>query len=362
MHHILLNPGPVNLSERVRNALMRPDLCHREPEFTELQGNIRNNLLKIYGLPEADWAATLLTGSGTAAVEAMLTSMVPDNGHVLIIKNGVYGERMQRMAETYHIPFTGLDYDWGSPVKIKELETALQQDNITHVAVVQHETTTGLLNNLAAIAEVCNEKNIPLLLDGVSSFGAESLEFRKWDIAACAATANKCLHAVPGVSFVIVNRQHIENGSITPRNVYLDLEKYLQQQDAGETPFTQAVQCFYALDEALRELQDDGGWPQRQKLYKQRMQIIREGMMTLGIVPFLEEDNSSCVLNAYHLPRKLTYEKLHDTLKTKGFIIYAGQGNLSKILFRISAMGAIKNDDLHRLIAEIKIILSSDSS
>ena len=340
---------------------MRPDLCHREPEFTGLQDNIRNNLLKIYGLPEAEWAAILLTGSGTAAVEAMLTSVVPDDGYILIIENGIYGERMRRMAETCHIPFMVLNYDWGSPVKIEELGKTLQQNNITHVAIVQHETTTGLLNNLAAIAEVCNEKNIPLLLDGVSSFGAETLEFGKWNIAACAATANKCLHAVPGVSFVIVNRQHIENGSITPRNVYLDLKKYLQQQDAGRTPFTQAVQCFYALDEALRELQDDGGWQQRQRLYKQRMKIIRRGMLALGIAPFLDEADCSCVLNAYHLPSKITYEKLHDSLKAKGFIIYAGQGDLSKILFRISAMGAITDDDLHRLITEIKIILSPDS-
>lgn len=362
MHHILLNPGPVNISERVRNALMRPDLCHREPEFTGLQDSIRSKLLKIYGLPETEWAAILLTGSGTAAVEAMLTSMIPDNGHVLIIENGVYGERMRRMAETGHIPFTSLNYDWGSQVKTRELGKVLQQNKITHVAVVQHETTTGLLNNLAAIADICNENNIPLLLDGVSSFGAETIDFRKWNIAACAATANKCLHAVPGVSFVIVNRRHIENSSITPRNVYLDLGKYLQQEDAGGTPFTQSVQCFYALDEALRELQDEGGWQQRQNFYRQRMKIIREGMTALGITPFLDEGDCSCVLNAYHLPRKITYEKLHDALKAKGFIIYAGQGDLSKILFRISAMGAITDDDLHRLIKDIKIILSPVSS
>lgn len=362
MHHLLLNPGPVNLSKRVRNALLRPDLCHREPEFSDLQNNIRYNLLKIYDLPHTDWAAVVLTGSGTAAVEAMITSVVPDDGHVLIVENGIYGERMRCMAETCHIPFTSLHYDWGSPVKIKELTNALQRKNITHVAIVHHETTTGRLNNLSAIADVCKVQNIPLLIDGVSSFGAETLKFREWNIAACAVTANKCLHAVPGVSFVIVNRQQIENERISPRNVYLDLNRYLQQQDDGGTPFTQAVQCFYALDEALRELQDDGGWQQRQMLYRQRMKIIRAGMSSLGIVPYLGEDDSSCVLNAYHLPRNLTYEKLHDTLKTKGFVIYAGQGDLSKILFRISAMGAITDDDLHRLISEIRIILLPDSS
>ena len=357
MQHILLNPGPVNLSERVRNALLRPDLCHREPEFTGLQDDIRNNLLKIYGLPDDEWAAVLLTGSGTAAVEAMITSMVPDDGNVLIIENGVYGERMQSMAQACHIPCTNLDCGWGSTVKPEELDRILQQNNTTHVAVVHHETTTGLLNNLAAIAEVCKDRKIPLLVDGVSSFGAETLDFSKWNIAACAATANKCLHAVPGAAFVIVDRKHIENRNTTPRNVYLNLKNYLQQQDAGGTPFTQSVQCFYALDEALKELKDEGGWQQRQKLYRQRMKIIREGMISLGVVPFLDEENCSCVLNAFQLPRNITYKNLHDILKEKGFVIYAGQGELAKTLFRISAMGAINDDDLHRLLTEFQKIL-----
>ena len=357
MQHLLLNPGPVNLSKRVRNALLRPDLCHREPEFADLQDNIRNNLVKIYELPATEWAAVLLTGSGTAAVEAMLTSMVPDDGHVLIVENGVYGERMRRMAEISLIPHTGLGFDWTAAIDTDQLGDVIDQNNITHVAIVHHETTTGRLNNLAAIAGVCNEKNIPLLIDGVSSFGAETLKFSEWNIAACAATANKCLHAVPGVSFVIVNRKQVKNRRITPRNVYLDLNNYLQQQDAGGTPFTQSVQCFYALDEALRELQDEGGWLHRQKQYRQHMKIIRDGMVALGIVPLLDENECSCVLNAYHLPRNMTYGKLHDALKAKGFIIYAGQGKLSKILFRISAMGAITDDDMYRLVTELKSIL-----
>jgi 2-aminoethylphosphonate-pyruvate transaminase len=357
MQHLLLNPGPVNISERVRKAMLRPDLCHRESEFTELQDNIRNNLLKIYNLPQTEWAAILLTGSGTAAVEAMLTSMVPDNGHVLIIENGVYGERMTRMAETCHIPHTTLHFEWGANIPLQELDRVLKQEQISHVAVIHHETTTGRLNNIAAIAEVCGARNISLLLDGVSSFGAETLNFNEWNIAACAATANKCLHAVPGTAFVIVNRKQIEKTDLTPRNVYLDLKTYLHQQDSGGTPFTQSVQCFYALEEALRELQDQGGWQYRQKQYQQHMKIIRDGMIALGVVPLLDVTESSCVLNAYHLPKKISYQTLHDKLKESGFVIYAGQGNLSRILFRVSAMGAITEDDMHRLVKEIRKII-----
>ncbi len=122
MSQILLNPGPVVLSERVRNAMLRPDLCHREVEFAELQNTIRYDLLKVYPLPEDEWAAILMTGSGTAAMESMLTGLVPDHGKVLIIENGVYGERLTRIAEIHHINHQTLHHEWDEAIDIKLLE------------------------------------------------------------------------------------------------------------------------------------------------------------------------------------------------------------------------------------------------
>lgn len=347
---ILLNPGPVNLSQRVRKALLRPDLCHREPEFIKLQNDIRANLLKVYNLPQKDWAAVLLTGSGTSAMEAMLTSMAPDNGHVLIIENGVYGERMTRMAEIHHIKHSKLHHAWDTAIDFDALEKIIHQNNFSHVAVIHHETTTGRLNNLQTIAKICSSKNIPLLVDGVSSFGAETIKFKEWNIAACAATANKCLHGAPGASFVVVNRKAIAQTSVSPRTLYLDLGKYLQQQDANGTPFTQSVQCFYALDEALKEFEVKGGWKQRQKQYRNHMKIIRDGLIRLGIQPLVDEKDCSCVLHAWHLPEGISYQKLHDALKKHGFVIYAGQGDLAKTMFRVSAMGAISKADMERFV------------
>lgn len=355
---ILLNPGPVNLTQRVRTALARPDLCHRETEFIELQNRIRRDLLAVYGLPEDKWAAILLTGSGTAAVEAMLTSMVPADGQVLIIENGVYGERMASMAEVHRIRYTRLHHDWNQAIDLEALEELVDRNDFSHVAVVHHETTSGRLNDLEAVAKICSARNISLLVDGVSSFGAEAIEFGDWNIAACAATANKCLHGVPGVCFVIVKRDAMENTTVAPRTLYLDLKKYLQQQDANGTPFTQSVQCFYALDEALQELRDEGGRHQRQTQYRQRMQIIRDAMTALGVEPLLKDRECSCVLHAYHLPDKLSYQQLHDELKQAGFIIYAGQGAFAKTMFRVSAMGAITEDDMHRFANALKKIIN----
>jgi 2-aminoethylphosphonate-pyruvate transaminase len=355
---ILLNPGPVNLSERVRQALLRPDLCHREAEFSELQQSIRAKLLEVYDLDPGRWAAVLLSGSGTAAVEAMLTTLVPPHGKVLIIENGVYGERLSRIAEIHHIDHQRLSYPWGEGIELAAVEAYLEhRGDLTHVAVIHHETTTGRLNRLADIGALCRRRHIDLLIDGVSSFGAEELDFRSWGIAACAATANKCLHGVPGVSLVMVRRDVLPAPSAPKRTLYLDLATYCRNQDEGSTPFTPAVQCFYALDEALEELRAQGGWQARHESYRELADRVREGFVSLRIQPLLRREDASVVLNAFHLPYGLSYEDFHDRLKEDGFVIYAGQGTLAKSIFRVSTMGAISRQEVERLIAVVNQIM-----
>lgn len=356
---ILLNPGPVTLSERVRRALLGPDLCHREPEFAQLQAAIRQRLLDVYALDPQRWAAVLLTGSGTAAVEAMLCSMVPRDGRLLVLENGVYGERMSRMAEVYGMDHLALSHSWGEELALDRLEPLLDRDPaITHVAMVHHETTTGRLNDLQAVAECCRPRGLQLLVDSVSSFGAEALDFHRWPIAACAATANKCLHGVPGTSFVVLDREQLAAAARPRRSVYLDLEAYCRAQDQGGTPFTQSVQTFYALDEALAEFHEAGGWEQRHHHYARLMEQVRQGLVELGIRPLLPDAASSVVLNAFRLPEALGYDRMHDGLKAAGFVIYAGQGDFARTLFRVSTMGAVGTTDIDRFLAAVGTILN----
>ncbi len=363
---ILLNPGPVVLSDRVRQALLRPDLCHREQEFSELQQTIRQGLIDVYQLPAATWAAVLLTGSGTAAMEAMLCSLVPERGKLLIPANGVYGERLARIADIHRIAHTVLSHAWNSAFDMARLEQAIRSDRaITHVAVVHHETTTGRLNDLAAIAALCRERDVRLLVDAISSFGAEMLRFEDWDIAGCAGTANKCLHGVPGCAFVIVDKRRLQQvaGGTRARSLYLDLNTYLRQQEQGGTPFTQSVHAFYALAEALEELAEDGGWRQRHRSYWQRLRMVRSGLRErCAIQALLPEEDCSCVLNAFQLPQWLDYAYLHDRLKESGFIIYAGQGVLADTAFRVSCMGAISTQDIQRFVTHIHRIVAPTQS
>ncbi|MEE9128914.1 MAG: 2-aminoethylphosphonate aminotransferase [Phycisphaerales bacterium] len=360
---LLLNPGPVNLSDRVRRAMLGPDLCHREAEFTGLQARIRAGLLRIYDLDPGRWSAVLLTGSGTAAVEAMVTSLVPPDSRLLVIENGVYGERMARIAEIHGIPIHRASHEWGAEVDVARAKSILDGDvRIGLVAVAHHETTTGRLNDLEVIGRECRRRGVGLLVDGISSFGAELIRFEDWGVAACAGVANKCLHAVPGVSFVLVRRDRMPADGAAARTLYLDLATHHREQDQGGTPFTQSVQCLYALEAALEELCDAGGWPARHERYARLATQVRERLMSLGIRPVLPEGASSCVLNAYRLPKGVSYESFHDGLKERGFVIYAGQGGLAGGMFRISTMGAVGDRDIARFLAAVESLLEAHRS
>lgn len=347
---ILLNPGPVTLTPRVRAALTAEDLCHREPEFADLQDTIRARLRAVYDL-DASWAAVVLSGSGTAAVEAMMSALPGADARVLIIENGVYGERMSRMAAIHGIAYDTITLEWGAPIDPDTLAQRLADRRFSHVALVHHETTTGRLNDLRAIGAVCADHDTQMLVDAVSSFGAEAIDFQAVPIAAIAATANKCLHGAPGVAFVIARRDALAAGK--PRCLYLDLANYCDKQDARSTPFTPAIPAFHALAEALVEHAEQGGWQARRTRYRRLAEQVADGFAARGIDASLPARESSCVLRAYRLPAGVAYDTLHDHLKADGFVIYAGQGGLAESIFRISTMGALDGADVDRLVAAV---------
>ncbi|HEY2683199.1 MAG TPA: 2-aminoethylphosphonate aminotransferase [Steroidobacteraceae bacterium] len=350
---LLLNPGPVTLSTRVRDALRQPDLCHREPEFFDLQDEARRRLLAVYGLSPEQWSAVLMSASGTGAVESMIAALVPRAGRLLIAENGVYGERIAQICIQYSIPHERLIGDWMAPLDLEAVESRLlakgNAPRFSHIAVVHHETTTGRLNELKGLCGLCREYGVGLLLDGVSSFGAESLDFAEGSLFAVAATANKCLHGVPGAAFVIVRRDALALAA--SRTYYLDLARLSRLQDARNTPFTPAVHAYYALVEALREYEEQGGRVARYRRYAALAEQVRCGLSDLGIASVLKAEESSVVLRSYQLPRNLSYANLHDQLKQQGFVIYAGQSNLASSLFRISTMGELTASDMGRLLS-----------
>ncbi|MDR3200008.1 MAG: 2-aminoethylphosphonate--pyruvate transaminase [Spirochaetales bacterium] len=355
---ILLNPGPVTISERVRASLMKEDLCHREPEFAALVLDIKKRIVNIYPHCADDYEAVLMTGSGTCAVEAVIQSIAPRNGKTLVVANGVYGERVASMLEIQGKPYALIKGEWPQPLDLIAAETQLKQDSsITHVAAIHHETTTGRLNDCAALGKLCKKYGKLFLLDAVSSFAGEEIHFSEWNAAAISATGNKCIHSIPGICFALVRKDLMEQGQTHSSSLYLDLYKMYKDQKTGFSPFTQATHACVALQEALKEFEEAGGWKIRMERYRTISRKIRGELSALGIERFLPEEAYSSCLSSFKLPAEKNYDELHDILKKEGFVIYAGQGGLFHSIFRIANMGDILDSDVDRLIGVFKTIM-----
>jgi 2-aminoethylphosphonate-pyruvate transaminase len=358
MRYILLNPGPVSLSDRVRKAAVSHDLCHREPEYFKLQDRVRSALTDVYGLDPAKWTSVLLGGSGTTALESMISSLLPRDARLLVIENGVYGERISRIAEIHGIVFQAVAHQWTDAIDFERVEERLASGGFSHLAAVHHETTTGRLNDIGRLVGLCEKYGIKLLLDAVSSFGAEPIPFDSAAFIACAATANKCLHGIPGLCFVLSRKSALQNAADPPRSLYMHLPLWAGQQDRQTTPFTPSVNGVLALDAALDELAAQGGWAGRHAKYTKLAGQVKRALANVGVEPLLQAGESSCVLNAYRLAEGKTYEEIHGALKQRGFVIYAGQGSLVAEMFRISTMGDISSYDMERLLAALQAAFS----
>jgi 2-aminoethylphosphonate-pyruvate transaminase len=343
---ILLNPGPANTTPSVRAALVMPDLCHREPECFEMMRRCRENLVRLAGAG-ADCTAVLFTGSGTAAVEAAICAAVPADGTLVVVNNGVYGDRMLRIARAHGIPTVAVAGDIFAPIRAADVEAALvAHPTATHVAVVHHETTTGLLNPVADIARAAARHGRRLVVDAMSSLFGETLDVTQDGIDFVTASANKCLQGIPGVSFVLARRTALDAvRGRPPRSVYLDLQAHFASQEQDNTPFTPAVQVLHAM-ELARE-----GLAQRIARYAENARVLREGMARLGFEALGAPAARSSILTTFRLPPGIAYEPLHDAMKRRGYIIYAGQGDIRSYAFRVSNMGTLTPKDMEGVVA-----------
>jgi len=353
---ILLNPGPVNVSARVRAALGRPDICHREPEYTELQESIRFRLGQAFA-PAGGFTPVLIAGSGTAAVEAAVTSALSDRGSLVIVSNGVYGGRMAAIAAAARMPHTVIEGPWTSPPDVDALAKVIAKPDVEAVAVVHHETTTGLLNPLAAVGRLAQVHGKLLIVDAVSSLGGDALDLDQVGADMVVGTSGKCIQGFPGMGFVLVRTELAPRlATNPPRSVYLALSTHLEAQQRGSVPFTPAVQIAYALDEALAELLEEGV-AVRVARYAEAARVVREGGARLGLGFVLPPELRSSSITSFWLPAGRTYAVLHDGLKARGFVIYEGQGRLSREIFRVANMGALARPDFDGFVEALAAVL-----
>lgn len=355
---ILLNPGPVNVHDRVRAALAYPDVCHREPEPIDLMTTARAKATAVAGGDDS-YTSVLLAGSGTAALEAALSSVVPQDGKILILDNGNYGERMYRIVSVHGIAHTRLEFGWCNPIDPAEVDAALAADpSITHVGMVHHETSTGMMNPVRAIGEVVSRRGASLVVDSISSLGAEEFDMRTDHVDWCVGTANKCLEGLPGVSFVCAPRAKLEALADVPtRTFYLDLHGHYIGQEKRKAPlFTPAVQVMYAFDAAL-DLMIEETVPGRIARYRALAEQVRAGLAERGIALLLgSEYHSNTVTNAY-VPDGISYAQLHDGLKDEGYIVYGVQEQLGNV-FRVANMGQVDAKDISGFFEALDRVLT----
>jgi 2-aminoethylphosphonate-pyruvate transaminase len=357
---VLMNPGPVNVDAAVREALGRPDLCHREPEFRALMSRVRRKVtLTCGGGPEH--GSVVLSGSGTAALEAAITSAVPHDGGLLVVDNGHYGRRIADIAALHGIRSRRLDMGWGTPVDLDLLDQTCAGDlSLSHVAVVHHETSTGMLNDVAAVAAVTRAHRCRVVVDAISSVGAEDLDVARDRIDWLVGTANKCLEGMPGLSFVCATHADFVGLSIQrPRTYYLDLHRHYQAQEKAEVPaFTPAVPLFYAFEAALDLALAEGVAPRRAR-YWALAERLREGLTELGLRLLLAPEERAVSLTAVALPDGVSYESVHRAMKSHGFVIYAAQEQLAQGYFRLSTMGTMDRHDIDRFLVALGMFLAN---
>jgi 2-aminoethylphosphonate-pyruvate transaminase len=340
---VLLNPGPATTSDTVKYAQVAADICPREKEFGELMRQICKDLTGFVA-PCDRYETVLFGGSGTAADEVMISSCVPENGKLLVVDNGSYGERMAKMAAVYKLPHTVYKSPAYEPIDIAKLETEFKSGQYTHLAIVYHETTTGLLNPLDIICPLAKKYNIVTIVDAVSAYCGMPMDLPKLGIDFMASTSNKNIQGMAGIGFVVCNRDElIKTKDIPMRNYYLNLyDQYAYFTKTGQTRFTPPVQTLYALRQAIIETKQEtvaGRW----KRYTACWEILVEAVKKYNLKMLVAEKLQSRLITAIFDPDtpKYNFDALHDFAREHGWTIYPGKlGNINT--FRIANIGDIQ--------------------
>lgn len=357
--YTLLNPGPVNTTPGVKSALVHHDVCHRDSNFSELMVSLTGKLRRIFrGTPEH--TVCLVTGSGTAAMECAISSCVPRDGKILVIDNGAFGERLHEIARLHEMDAVHLRYAWGDQVQPEDIEQMFEQHpDIAVVAMTHHETSVGLLNPIREVGAICRRYDALLLVDAVSSLGAEDLDVVRDNIDVCWGSANKCLHAISGVGFLCVSpRTWAKIEQVKPRSYYLDLKRYRKYvDDLAQTPFTPAVSNYFALDQACSEFLADGH-ARRFAMYRERNARIRSGLAALGMAPLTRTGKESHSVTTCTVPAGVRFEDLYERLKRRGYIVYACKDVLAHRFMQVANMGDMPVDVIDGFLAETAAVIA----
>ncbi len=352
----LFTPGPLTTSRTVKQAMLR-DLGSRDFEFIQTIREIRDELLTLAGVPDGDYDAIPMQGSGTFAIEAVVSSAIPPDGKLLVIVNGAYGHRIAKIASVLGIDCTVLDGPEDDLPDLDRIEQALQADaTITHVAVVSCETTTGIMNPVEAIGAIVKRAGRAYFVDAMSSFGAVPINVADCGVDYLVSSANKCIEGVPGFAFVIARRETLLATEGYARSLSLDLlAQWRGLESNGQFRFTPPTHAIVAFRQALRELQEEGGVEARGARYRANYDTLVAGMRAMGFTEYLKPELQGYIITSFRYPAdpSFSFETFYQRLNDKGYVIYPGKVSDADC-FRIGSIGRLFPADVRDLLRAVR--------
>jgi 2-aminoethylphosphonate-pyruvate transaminase len=355
---LLLTPGPLTTGKRVKEVMVH-DWGSRDAAFLKINAEVLARLPEIVN-GGADYVTVPMQGSGTFAVEAMLTTFVPPGGMVLMLINGAYGQRARKILGIARREVIVHETPEDTPPDLAKVEAILEATPaITHIFVVHCETTSGILNPIAKIGALARKYHKSYLVDSMSAFGALALDARAIKPDAIAASSNKCIEGVPGLGFVIARREALEKTAGNATTLVLDLHDQWQNlEKTGQYRFTPPIHVIVAFHQALTEFFAEGGQPGRGKRYMENCYVLIDGMRALGFEPLLAHNLQAPIIVTFRMPAdpKFQFQEFYDRLKDRGYVIYPGKLTVADS-FRIGCIGRLYPEHMRGALAAIRAIL-----
>jgi aspartate aminotransferase-like enzyme len=355
---LLMMPGPVPVAPRVLRAMSKPMINHRSAEFAGIYTDCRGILADIFQTKNDIF---LISGSGTAGMEAAVGSVAESGDKVIAIENGKFGERFKDLAALY-ADVVPLVFEWGLPVDLEMVKEKLEE-GAKAITLVHNETSAGILNPAAEIGKLAKKHDALFIMDGVTSLGGDDVKIDEWGVDIAVVGSQKCIAAPPGMAVVSVSEKAFEAmRSVKKRPYYNDLLAYKKSGDKPkpETPYTPAIPLFYALQEALHIVKEEG-MEARIKRHRALSEAVRAaaGAMNIEMFPQLNEySHYSNTITAMKSPAGIDGEDIKNDMKNRGVIIAGGQERLKSKIFRIGSMGNVTARDVLSTIQQLEIVLN----
>ena len=351
----LLTPGPLTTSPTVKQAMLH-DFGSRDGTFIDINASVRQRLVNIIDGADSH-VCVPLQGSGTFVVEAMIGTFIPADGKLLVLVNGAYGHRIARICNCIGRDYVIQETAEDVPVDLEQLDRNLAGDGeITHVAVIHCETTSGILNPVKEVADIVARHGRGLLIDAMSAFGAIPLSTRDVKFDALVASSNKCLEGSPGMGFCLADKAALQDTQGNSPSLCLDLyDQWVAMEGNGQWRFTPPTHAILAFNQALDEFEAEGGVEGRGGRYRENYRILVDGMRKLGFRTLLRDELQAPIIVTFHMPDipKFDFNRFYNNLSEQGYIIYPGKLTVADS-FRIGCIGRLGAEQMHGAVAAIK--------